>query len=107
MSAGSERRVHRRYPVSKTVRAASDTWRDTGTVRDISAGGAAIQIGPGLQQGDLIDLDIEGIGAVSGYVLRYEGDVAAVAFQADARREDDIADAIGRLHRVMGADEDA
>ncbi len=100
-----ERRTDRRFAIVRAVRAITGRWTRTGTTKDLSAGGAALSLHGEVAVGDRIGLDIEDVGRVTGRVTRFADESIAVAFDVEPETKDEVAAAVGRLHRAMGFDD--
>ena len=100
-----DRRADRRFAIVRAVRAVTGRWSRTGATTDLSAGGAALRLGGEVAVGDHIGLDIEDVGRVTGRVTRFADDSIAVAFDVEPETRDEMAAAVGRLHRAMGFDD--
>ena len=85
---GENKRRHRRYDIHKPVRAKSGSREGTGETRDISAGGAAIDVDLEVQEDDILELDIEDVGYLASQVARPLDDGFAVRF-VDLEEEDE------------------
>lgn len=91
-SGGRERRQHDRFIIRKRVEVATATETFNGVLRDISVGGAAIQVRAPLYEANIISLDISDLGAYDGQVLRsLDEDLVAVEFETTEQQTIDLA----------------
>jgi len=102
MSSGApenNKRRHRRTVVSRPVRARVDSREQHGQLRDISAGGASVE----MEFEDDVDVDaeadlyIDDISDLSGRVARTFDDGMAVQFDLDSEDEDRLLDEIASM----------
>lgn len=78
---GRERRKHPRYEIRKSIRIHADGRVLEGTLRDISVGGAAVELRAEIPDGSEARMDIEELGDYPGRVVRRIGkDVVAFEF---------------------------
>ncbi len=104
VSGTSFRNRDQRYVYEKPVRLHAD--RQTfdsvlaeGTVQDVSLSGVAVSISAAVENGQFVEMHIEGLGAVRGNVARvYEGG-AAIQFEDDESRER-AADTIRKMNQL-------
>lgn len=101
--ADDDRRRQPRYPLGKKARARMDGTGFDGTVRDISATGAGVDIDGTLDEDLPVHLDIEDFGHFPGTVARSMDDFIGVEFDLG---EDEELELIANIRRVSGDDED-
>lgn len=101
--AGDDRRRQPRYPLGKKARARMDGTGLDGTVRDISATGAGVDIDGRLDEDLEVHLDIEDFGHFPGTVARAMDDFIGVEFDLG---EDEEMELIANIRRVSGGADD-
>ena len=101
----SEKRRHRRVAVSKSVQAKTESRQYDGSVRDISAGGAALNVEAEVEHESEVELDIEDLGPLLGTVARLYDDGFAVEFDLDEEEEERLLTELTDLHDTI-RDED-
>lgn len=79
-TSAEDKRRHQRHEISKPVRARVGGQQGEGTTRDISAGGAALDIDIDVKVDDLLELDIDDVGFMEGQMSRSLDDGFAVRF---------------------------
>lgn len=95
-----DRRSHERRAVAKKVVVTAGEQVIRGISEDLSAGGAAIAASANVSLGARVRIGIEGLGEVSGHVVR-QGSSLAVAFDVSGDEQEMLAAEI--LHLVKGA----
>jgi hypothetical protein len=94
--SGIEKRRHPRVRVERSVRATAEGREHSGSVTDISVGGAALRVDAEIGEEAEIELDIEDLGDLSGHVRRLLDDGFAVEFELDEDEEERlVAELIG------------
>lgn len=89
---GRERRQHDRFIIRKRVAVSTATKTYDGILRDISVGGAAIQVRAPLYEANIITVDINDLGEFDGQVLRpLDDDLVAVEFETTEQQTIDLA----------------
>ena len=89
---GRERRLHDRFIIRKRVEVSTATKTYDGILRDISVGGAAIQVRGPLYEANIITVDINDLGEFDGQVLRsLDEDMVAVEFEVTEQQTIDLA----------------
>ena len=84
----ANKRRHRRISVSKSVQAKTESRQYKGSVKDISAGGAALSVEAEVDEESQVELDIEDLSPLLGTVARTYDDGFAVEFDLDEEDED-------------------
>ena len=100
----NERR-HRRVRVSKSFQAKTESRRYQGSVKDISAGGAALSVDAEVEDEVQVELDIEDLSPLSGIVARSYDDGFAVEFDLDEEEEDRLLSELTELHDVINRED--
>ncbi len=80
---GIENRKHKRVPIDKAVRAVQRDTSYNGRLKDISRGGAAVQMDGALDDESLVELHFENMAMISGQLARPLDDGFALAFELD------------------------
>ena len=103
---GRERRQYDRFVIRKQVEVICGGRSYRGTLRDISIGGAAVQVRGRFELGGEITLDIHDFGVYRGDVLRYLGDeMIAVEFDIDEKQSVDLAAKLVAVYYGVGGSE--
>jgi hypothetical protein len=90
--SGRERRLHDRFIIRKRVAVSTATKTYDGILRDISVGGAAIQVRAPLYEANVITVDINDLGEFDGQVLRsLDEDLVAIEFEVTEQQTIDLA----------------
>lgn len=82
-----EKRRHPRITISKFVRTRDNVEAFDGTLKDISASGAAIDVDAKFEENFPVDLEIEDMGRFTGRVARSFDDGLAVHFELDEEEQ--------------------
>jgi hypothetical protein len=91
-----------RHRIQKPVRASGKGVARDGNVRDISGSGAALDIDPAWDEDELLDLDIDDIGEMSGRIARSFEDGIGVRFvDLDEEEEEDLVEDLARLEEMI------
>ena len=98
---GGNKRRHRRVAIKRVVRARSSTRELKGTLKDISAGGAALIVRGEVKDKEAFELEIEKMSRLPGQVARAFDDGFAVEFTLDDEEEDRL---ISELAGLDGAE---
>ncbi|MDP6788287.1 MAG: PilZ domain-containing protein [Rhodospirillales bacterium] len=101
----AEKRRHRRVRVSKPVQAKTDSRQIEGSVTDISAGGAALNVDAEVDGESQVELDIEDMSPLSGTVARSYDDGFAVEFDLDEEEEDRLLTELTELHDTINLED--
>jgi hypothetical protein len=91
VGGGTERRRHRRFPITKGLNAKTGHGRYPGRLKDISAGGAGVYLVESLDAGEDVTLEIDDLGSYAGHVAgptRY--DLIPIAFDNDEEEQDQL-----------------
>ena len=64
----TDRRIHQRFDIERTLRAVANGELRLGRVKEVSASSAAIHLDQPLEEGTKITLDIEDLGSFTGHV---------------------------------------
>lgn len=89
---GRERRQHDRFIIQKRVAVSTATKTYDGILRDISVGGAAIQVKAPLDEEKTITVNINDLGEFNGQVLRsLDENLVAVEFETTEQQTIDLA----------------
>ena len=89
---GRERRLHDRFVIRKRVEVPTATKVYDGVLRDISVGGAAIQVRGPLYEANIITVDINDLGEFDGQALRsLDEDMVLVEFEVTEQQTIDLA----------------
>lgn len=104
VKGGIENRKHKRVPVDKAVRAVQRETSYNGRLKDISRGGAAVQMDGTLDDESLVELHIENMAVIAGQVARPLDDGFALAFELDDD-DDSVLDDILRGHGGIGTED--
>lgn len=94
----SEHRRHARVHIERNVRATQRDITFHGRVKDISVGGAAVEMSGDLSEEEDVALHFEDLADVTGQVVRPLEDGFAFSFDPDEIDEDPFLDDIMRLH---------
>ncbi|MDP6805678.1 MAG: PilZ domain-containing protein [Rhodospirillales bacterium] len=103
--SGSEKRRHPRVRVDKPVRAKAEGREHSGSLTDISAGGAALRVTAEIDEETEVELDIEDLRDLSGRVARVLDDGFAVEFELDEDEEDSLVAEIMGIHDAIRSEE--
>ena len=96
---GRERRQHDRFIIRKRVEVSTATKTYDGILRDISVGGAEIQVRGPLYEANIITVDINDLGEFDGQVLRsLDEDMVAVEFEVTEQQTIDLAAKLVRIY---------
>ena len=102
---GRERRRYDRFVIRKRVEVVCDGRRLTGNLRDISIGGAAVQVRGLKAVHSEIILDINDFGIYRGEILRaLEDEMIAVEFEIDEKQSIDLAAKLVAIYYGVGGD---
>ncbi len=104
MDQDANKRRHARRAIFRPARAVAGTRELTGTVTDLSAGGAALHLdspAENLDEDALIDLYIEDVDPLSGHLARTFEDGIAVEFDLDEAEEDRLLAEVMEMHNAM------
>ncbi len=97
----TERRRHPRVTITKRVSARDNVQAFDGTLKDISASGAAIEVAAEFKDDFPVDLEIEDMGRYSGRVARSFEDGLAVNFDLDEEDEARLISELEDLHATI------
>ena len=87
-----ERRLHDRFIIRKRVEVSTATKVYDGVLRDISVGGAAIQVRGPLYEADIITVNINDLGEFDGQaLLSLDEDMVLVEFEVTEQQTIDLA----------------
>ncbi len=100
-----DRRRHHRTAITRPVRAKSGAQEHLGATKDISVGGAALELDGKLEDEDLVELDIENMSPVSGRVARWFDDGFAIEFDIDEDEEARLLAEIAQMHDAIESEE--
>ena len=102
----TNRRVHQRFDIERTLRAVADGELRLGRVKEVSASGAAIHLDQPLEEGTKITLDIEDLGSFTGHVEGQprEGFVS-IKFDIDEEEEDHLIAEIMKIYNATNWDD--
>ena len=89
-----------RYAVSLLAQLQHGGKIDEVAVRDISEGGACIGVAGNLAVGDQVDLALPGMKAISGTIIRYDGDNFGVRFTPSRLRLEELRDLVTAPERA-------
>ena len=103
-SGGIENRRHPRVRVDKSVRAVQRNNSFDGRIKDLSRGGAAVQMDGVLDDESLVELHFDDMAKVTGQLARPLDDGFALAFEID-EDEDSVLDDIIRGHGGIGTED--
>ncbi len=104
--AGTERRRHERFDIERRVRAIGEDGVYEGTLKDVSAGGAAVLVGKTLAEAAEVELEIEDVGRFAGRVMRLDDDLTSVAFDLDEGEQDELIAGIMQIQSGISRDDD-
>ncbi len=104
-NSDQNRRRHRRTAVTRPVRAKSGSREHLGATKDISVGGAALELDGKLEDEDLVELDIENMSPVSGRVARWFDDGFAIEFDIGEDEEARLLAEIAQIHDTIESEE--
>ena len=108
MDQNANKRRHARRTVSRPVRAVAGAQELTGTVTDLSAGGAALHLDAPAEKLDedaYIDLYIEDMDSLPGHLARTFEDGIAVEFDLDEAEEDRLLAEVMEMRNAMRAED--
>lgn len=97
---GREMRRLPRVTITKTVRTKGDGKEYKGTLKDISASGAAVISDADLEKDLFVDLDIEDLGRFPGRVARTFEDGVGVVFDIGEEEEERL---LAELEEIQNA----
>lgn len=104
-----DQRRHPRIAISKSVLATAKDMKATGTVVDISASGVAIELGGDLdaylEDDAEIELNIDDMSPLAGYVARSFEEGLAVEFDLNQEEEDQLLAEVMQIHNEMILDD--
>lgn len=104
--SGTDKRRHERFAVDRKARTTAAEDEYDGTVRDISASGAAIEPEIGLNIGDDVEIDIADLGHFAGRIARtVDDELFAVEFDLDSDEEDDLIAELRQIHDGISQEE--
>ena len=103
-TSGIENRKHRRVPIDEPVRAVQRDTSYNGRIKDVSHGGAAVQMEGVLDDESLVELHFENLAMLTGHIARPFDDGFALAFELDDD-EDAVVDDIIRNHGGIGTED--
>lgn len=96
-----------RHKIKRPVRASGNGVERDGHVRDISGSGAALEIESAWDDDDLLDLDIDDIGEMSGRVARSFDDGIGVRFvDINDDEEEELVEDLARLDEMIKGEDD-
>ncbi len=104
MDRDADKRRHARRAISRPARAVAGARELTGSVKDLSAGGAALRLdspAESLDEDALIDLYIEDMEPLPGHLARIFEDGIAVEFDLDEAEEDRLRAEVMEMHDAM------
>ena len=101
----ADKRRHPRVPTDKTVRARSNGREHKGRLKDISAGGAAINSDESLNADDPVDIEIEDMKELTAKVTRSLDDGYAVEFDLDDGDAEYLLDEMSAISRSVRDEE--
>lgn len=102
---GRERREHDRFVIKKRVELSTSTEKFDGVLRDISVGGAAIQVRAPLYEAHIVSIDINDLGAYEGQILRsIDEDLYALEFETTEQQSIDLAAKLVGIYYGAGAE---
>ncbi len=105
-----DQRRHPRVAISKSLRARAANYEGAGSLIDISAGGAAVDLADDVDfdpSDDIeVELNIEDITPVSGRIARSFEEGFAVTFDLDQEEEDLLLAEVMQIHNDMQPDDD-
>jgi hypothetical protein len=91
-----------RHQIKTPVRASGKGVERDGHVRDISGSGAALEIESAWDDDDVLDLDIDDIGEMSGKVARsFEEGIGVRFVDINDDEEDDLVEDLARLDEMI------
>lgn len=102
----AERRRHPRVSLSKPARAKSGDEERDALVRDISAGGAALEVEVDWENGDYAEINIDDLSPLGGYVTRTFDDGVAVEFDLDEEEEDRLLAEVMEIHNSLNSEDE-
>ena len=91
IDAVGDRRRYPRHAVKKRVRVFAEELETEGETADISGGGVSLDLVAPLHNDLFVDLHIQGLGRISGRVVRVRELNVAVKFYVDEEEEERIA----------------
>ncbi len=104
MDRDADKRRHARRAISRPARAVAGARELTGSVKDLSAGGAALRLdspAENLDEDALIDLYVEDMEPLPGHLARTLEDGIAVEFDLDEAEEDRLLAEVMEMHSAM------
>lgn len=103
LEGGRERRRYDRFIIRKRVEVIVGGRSYPGSLRDISIGGAAVQLRSAIEPGSEITLDISDFGVYRGDVLRrIDEAMIAVEFDIDEKQSIDLAAKLVAVYYGVG-----
>ena len=108
MDRDTNKRRHARRAVSRPARAVAGDRALTGTVTDLSAGGAALHLdspAENLDEDSSIDLYIEDMDPLPGRLARTFEDGIAVEFDLDEAEEERLLAEVMEIHNALRAED--
>ncbi len=104
MDRNADKRRHARHAISKPARAVAGSRELAGSVTNMSAGGAALQLDSPAEDVDedaLIDLYIDDMEPLPGHLARTFEDGIAVEFDLDEAEEDRLLAEVMEMRNAM------
>ena len=102
----TERRRHPRVAIARQVSAKFDRKVHNGEVKDISASGAALAMQAEIEEDGFVELSIEDVSPVSGFVARSFEDGFAVEFDIDEEDQERLVSEIREIQHTMQVDDE-
>jgi hypothetical protein len=93
-----DKRRHPRFPIKGRVRAWSGDVEYEGRLKDVSGGGALLDLGQPFENDLFVELHHEGLGRLPGRVVRGSENEIAVKFTVAEDEERRIAEKIKRIN---------
>ena len=93
-----DKRRHPRYPLKGRVRARTGAVEREGRLKDVSGGGALLDLGQPLRNDLFVELHLEGLGRLPGRVVRGRENEIAVKFTLDEEEEMRIARKLEKIN---------
>ena len=100
-----DQRRHPRIAFKRNVQTRSKNARQNGSLKDISASGAAISVDLDVEKNDMVEIDIEDMSPLSGRVARSFDDGIAVEFDLEEDEEERLLAEMTALHGGMRIEE--
>lgn len=102
----AERRRHPRVSISRPAHAKSGDDEREALVRDISAGGAALEVEADWEDGDYTEINIDDLSPLGGYVTRTFDDGVAVEFDLDEEEEDRLLAEVMEIQNAINSEDE-